>query len=319
VQSSQGRVRVTVRLADGIEGLEMTSLRYDRELGDVFALQDEVAQAIVAAIEPAVTQAEWRRASGKPTPQLDAWESFQRGAWLLFGLRSKEELLDAVAMFRRAGELDPTFASASALEAIAQAALLTYHWADDQAATVQATLAAAERSVALAADDPWGHTALGYACFFIGQRPRSIASFERAIELNPSLTLAYQGLSGMLASERPDEAIRIMEKGIRLSPRDPQMHLFLHQLAVAHFMAGNDEEAVRWDRESLRLRADQPHVYRVLAAACGRLGRKAEALEAIGRMLQLAPHFSLEHFQRTNSAPLVERVLGGWRLAGWKE
>lgn len=317
VQSVGDRVRVTVQLVDGVQGLQVAAERWDRELGDVFALQDEVAQTIVGAIEPALTRAERRRARQKPAPQLDAWESFQRGAWLMFGLRSKTDLLEALDLLAQARRLDSGFGSAAAMESIAHAALLTYQWADDLAATIRAAMAAAETALALGEDDPWAHTAIGYACSFAGDRSRAIAAFESAIELNPSLALAYQGLSGMLSAEHPDEALRVMEKGVRLSPRDPQMHLLVHQLAVANFMAGRYADAAARDEESLRLRADQPHVYRVLAAAYGHLGRNAEALAALDKMRQVAPQFSLEHFVRTNSDALVSRMVEGWRRAGW--
>jgi predicted Zn-dependent protease len=110
-----------------------------------------------------------------------------------------------------------------------------------------------------------------------------------------------------------------MGKAIRLSPRDPQMHLYVHQVAIAHFMAGRYADAAARDEECLRLRADQPHVYRILAASYGYLGRHAEALEALAAMRRVAPQFSLEHFKRANSAQLVERALAAWRLAGWTE
>jgi adenylate cyclase len=318
VQGVGGRIRVAVQLVDGVQGLQMAAERWDREVGDVFALQDEVAQTIVAAIEPALTRAERRRARQKPAPQLDAWESFQRGAWLMFGLRAKTDLLEALEILAQARRLDPGFGSAAAMESIAHAALLTYQWADDTDVTVRAAMAAAETALALGEDDPWAHTALGYACSFAGDRPRAIAAFETAIELNPSLALAYQGLSGMLSAEHPDEALRVMEKGVRLSPRDPQMHLLVHQLAVANFMAGRYADAAARDEESLRLRADQPHVYRVLAAAYGHLGRNAEALAALEKMRQVAPQFSFDYFQRTNSDALVTRMVEGWRRAGWQ-
>lgn len=317
VQGVAGRVRVAVQLVDGVQGLQMASERWDRELDDVFALQDDVAQTIVAAIEPALTRAERHRARQKPAPQLDAWESFQRGAWLLFGLRAREELREALPLFAQARQLDRDFGSAAALESVAYSALLTYQWADDTEQAVAAAMAAAETSLALGEDDPWGHTALGYACSFAGDRPRAIAAFERAIELNPSLALAHQGLSGMLSAEHPDEAVRVMEKCLRLSPRDPQMHLLVHQLAVAHFMAGRYADAIARDEESLRHRADQPHVYRILAAAYGHLGRSAEAQAALATMHRIAPQFSLDTFQRTNSEALVTRTLEGWRRAGW--
>ena len=319
VQVAGGRVRVAVQLIDGVQGLQVTSERWERELGDVFALQEDIVSAIVGSIEPMLARAERQRAQQKPTPQLDAWESFQRGRWLLFGLRSEDDVREALRLFRRARELDPGFASAAAHESIAHVTLLTYLWEAHSSETIGAALRAAETSFALADDDPWSHAALGYACSFAGDEPRAIAAFERAIELNPSLTLAYQGLAGMLAAEHPDEALRVSEKAIRLSPRDPQMHLLVHQLAVVHLMAGRFADAAASDEESLRLRADQPHVYRVLAAAYGYLGRGAEALDALEKMRRVAPQFTLEAFQRANSAALVARCLEGWRRAGWTE
>jgi adenylate cyclase len=319
VQRTGGRIRVSVELVDGILGHQISRERYDRELGDVLALQDEIVLALVSSIEPALTRAERQRARAKPATHLDAWECFQRGSWLLFNLRSKDEIEQALGLFRRARELDPALSTATALEAVCHAVSLLYQWYDEQETAVAAALAAAETSIALADDDPWAHTALGYACTSSGDVPRAIAAFERAIELNPSLTMAYQGLAVALSAEQPDEAIRVMEKAIRLSPRDPQMHLFLHQLAVAHLSAGRYEDALRHEQESLRLRADQPHVYRIIAAACGHLGRNAEALEALEKMRRLAPHFSVESFRRANSASLVERCLEGWRRAGWQE
>jgi TolB-like protein/Flp pilus assembly protein TadD len=319
VQRLEGRVRVTVELIDGILGHQIHAERYDRELGNVFALQDEIVMAIVGSIEPALSRAERQRARLKPTTHLDAWDCFQRGAWLLFGLRSREDLAQALVLFRRARELDPALSTAVALEAVCHAAALTYQWSADPAQSVADALEAADTSVTLGEADPWAHAALGYACSAAGDPRRAIAAFERAIELNPSLTMAYQGLAVALSGEHPEDAIRVMEKAIRLSPRDPQMHLFLHQLAVAHLVAGRYDEALKWEEDSLQLRADQPHVYRVLAAAYGHLGRSTEALEALEKMRRLAPHFSLEHFRWSNSKTLADRCVEGWRRAGWKD
>ena len=318
VQRTGGRVRVTVELVDGILGHQISRERYDRQIGDVEELQDEIVPALVSAIEPALSRAERQRARAKPATHLDAWECFQRGSWLLFNLRSRDEVEQALTLFRRARELDPALSTATALEAVGHAVALLYQWYDDHDTAVANALAAAEASIALADDDPWAHTALGYACTSSGDVSRAIAAFERAIELNPSLTMAYQGLAVALSADQPDEAIRVMEKAIRLSPRDPQMHLFLHQLAVAHLSAGRYQDALRCEQESLRLRADQPHVFRVIAAAYGHLGRGTEALDALEKMRRLAPHFSVESFRRANSPALVERCLEGWRKAGWR-
>ncbi len=319
VQEAAGRVRIAVQLVDGVQGLQVASERWERELGDVFALQDDIVHAIVGSIEPALARAERQRAQRKPAPQLDAWEAFQRGRWLLYGLRSEDDTREALALFRRARQLDPGFAAAAAHEAMACVTLLAFLWEDEADEARGAALRAAEESLVLDQDDAWGQTALGFAASIAGDDPRGIAAFERAIELNPSLTLAHQGLAGALHAERPDEAVRICEKAIRLSPRDPQMHLLIHQLAVAHLMAGRFADAAAADEESLRLRSDQPHVYRVLAAAYGYLGRSGEALAALDKMRQVAPQFTLDAFKRANSPALVERCLEGWRRAGWRE
>ncbi|MEO7438545.1 MAG: adenylate/guanylate cyclase domain-containing protein, partial [Candidatus Binatia bacterium] len=268
VQRVGGRLRVGVQLIDGLQGVQVTSERWDRELGDVLALQDDIVHVIVGSIEPALSRAERQRAQRKSAPQLDAWESFQRGRWLLFGFRSDDEMREAVRLFQRARELDPAFASAAALESIAHVVQITYLWSDGPEVGAEA-LRLAELSLALAEDDPWGQTALGYACGLTDDHAREITAFERALELNPSLTMAYDGLAGALGVEHPDEAVRIAEKAIRLSPRDPQMHFLVHRIAVAHLIAGRFADAAARDEESLRLRADQPHIYRTLAASYG--------------------------------------------------
>lgn len=317
VQEAGARVRITVRVIDGLQGVQVGTERFDRELGDVLALQDDLVQVIVAAIEPALMRAERERALRKAVPQLDAWESFQRGRWLFFALRSPDELREAMRLFQRARELDPSFGTAAAFEAMAHMMLFALVWDDDLDAAVPEMLRLAELAVSLAEDDPWSLTALGYACSLAGDDARAIATFERAIELNPSQAVAYEGLAGSLTTDHPDEAIRVAEKGIRLSPRDPQMHFLLHRIAVAHFVAGRYADAAARDEESLRLRPDQPNVLRVLAAAYGYLGRNPEAIATLEKMRRLAPRFTLAGFRRVNSAALVERCLEGWRRAGW--
>ncbi len=318
VQSVGGRLRVGVQLIDGLQGVQVTSERWDRDVGDVVALQDDIVHVIVGSIEPALARAERQRAQRKSAPQLDAWESFQRGRWLVFGFRCEDDMLEAIRLLQRARELDPAFATAAALESIARIVQITYLWNDTAEVGAEA-LRLAELSLALAEDDPWGQTALGYACGLTGDHAREIPAFERALELNPSLTMAYDGLAGALGVTHPDEAVRIAEKAIRLSPRDPQMHFLVHRIAVAHLIAGRFADAAARDEESLRLRADQPHIYRTLAASYGYLDRKDEALAALEKMQHLAPQFTVERFRRANSAVLVARCLEGWRRAGWTD
>lgn len=317
VQEIGGRVRVAVQLIDGVQGVQVTSERWERERGDVLALQDDIVAMIIGAIEPALARAERQRAQRKPVPQLDAWESFQRARWLAFGLRSADEVREAVRLYARARELDPSFATAAALEALARFTLITYLWEPDPERAAPELLRVAEIGLTLDEGDPSVQAALGYACGINGDHAREIAAFERAIELNPSLTIAYEGLAGALCAERPDDAIRVAEKAIRLSPRDPHLYFLVHRIAVAHLMAGRYEDAIARDEEALKLRADQPQIYRILAAAYGHLGRSKEALAALEKMHQVAPHFTVEGFRHANSPAIVDTCLEGWRRAGW--
>jgi adenylate cyclase len=127
-------------------------------------------------------------------------------------------------------------------------------------------------------------------------------------------------LGGALSSlGRPDEGVGLIEKAIRLSPRDPAMHELLFDLGLAHFLAERYEEAIGWEKKSLQSRPHQPGAYRVLAASYGHLGRTEEARAALDTMRELAPDFSLELLRIHVPPAVVERYLEGWRKAGWKE
>jgi adenylate cyclase len=318
VRRSGERIRVGCELLEATTGRQLWAERYDRKLEDIFALQDEIVDAIAASIEPALrVGASGALAAREPPTSLDAWESFQRGWSRLHRATKKEDADEAIALFRRARELDSSFSTAFAAEAAGHCASILYQWTDSVSASVAAARRAAERSVELDESDPWAHLALGVVNSFSGDRLRAVSALERALELNPSLTLAYQAFGVVFAVERPDEAIRVLEKGIRLSPRDPFVFLFHHQISVAHMMAGRYEEALRAAERSVALRADQPHAYRVLAACHGHLGQVEAARAALEKMYQLSPNFSVTNLRLSNSEPLVERYLEGWRKAGW--
>jgi adenylate cyclase len=318
VRRAGKRIRVGCELVDAPSGRQLWAERYDRELEDIFALQDEIVDAITAAIEPALrTGAGAVLVSREPPANLDAWESFQRGWSRLHRATKKEDVDEAILLFHRARELDPSFSTAFAAEAVGHSMSILYQWTDSVSASAAEARRAAERSIELDENDPWAQLALGVVSAFSGDLTRAIPAFERTLELNPSLTLAYQGYGVALSVDRPDDAIRILEKGIRLSPRDPFLFLFQHQIAVAHMMAGRYEEALAAEEKALRLRTDQPHAYRVLAACHGHLGEVDLARAALEKMYQLSPNFSVENLQLSNSPALVERYVEGWRKAGW--
>ena len=318
VRKAGDRVRVSVQLIDATTGLHVWAERYDRELSDVFALQDEITETIVASLGPALSRAEIRRVRHRPPEKLDAWDCAQRGLWHLFQY-TKADIVEAQSWLNRAIELDPGSSRAFSLLAFSHLFGIIYRWSESPAQCRADALRAAEQAVALDEEDPAALTALGFVCSMTGQLERAIAVLERAIRLNPSSALAHWALGAALAPFGcPDCAIPLIEKAIRLSPHDPWMHEFLFNIAAAHFLAERYEQAVAHAKRSLQAKPDQPGACRVLAASYGHLGQTEEARAALDALLQLRPDFSAADLGAFLPPAVAERYLGGLRKAGWK-
>jgi adenylate cyclase len=317
VRRAGGRVRVTAQLIDATTGHHLWAERYDRDLSDIFAVQDEITETIARAIEPAMGSAERRRALTKPPQSLDAWDLYQRAVPHMLG-QTREGMREARALCERALELDPTFSDAAALSSLAHTLEIFNQWSDDVEASLAEALRSAERSVVLDPNNPRCHNALAWACNDTQQIERAGEEFERAIALNPSDAGGYWGLGTTLYGlGHPDDAVGMIEKAIRLSPRDPSMYLFLQSLGVAHFVAGRFADAADVARRAITLRPDQPAHHRLLAACCGHLGQLEEARAELAEMTRLAPGFSLEAFRYLNRM-VADGMIEGWRKAGWE-
>jgi adenylate cyclase len=317
VRKAGDRVRISAQLINATSGHHLWAERYDRELHDIFAVQDEIVETIIGSLELTLGRVERERAVRQPPQNLDAWECVQRGWWHVFH-GTRDDLLNAQSLFRKAADLDPHFSWAFGSLAISHITLLAYQWSESPAQSLADSLQAAERSVALGEDEPRAHLALGLVCLNSGRYERAVAALERAIALNPSSAASHWGLGNALSRlGRPDEAVALIEKAIRLSPHDPVMHEFLYGLGVAHFVAGRYEEAIVWAKKSLQERPDQPGAYRVLAASYGHLNCTEEARAALDTMRRLAPDFSLETLRLHVPPIIVDRYVEGWRKAGW--
>jgi Flp pilus assembly protein TadD len=176
----------------------------------------------------------------------------------------------------------------------------------------------AERAVALDGDNPNALTALGMALWLRGDYDRAHAVASRALEINPSHSPAYAVLGNVLTvSNRPDDAIATIEKGLRLSPNDPMTWSFWFAIGLAHFVAGRSEEAVESVRRSLYYRKN-PGTYRLLAAVCGHLGRIEEGRAALAELVRMTPGFSVDAFRAYFPPEIIGRYLEGWRELGWE-
>ncbi|MGD8978122.1 MAG: adenylate/guanylate cyclase domain-containing protein [Gammaproteobacteria bacterium] len=318
VRRSGDRLRVTAELVDAAGGHQIWSGRYDRQLSDIFEIQDEITAEIAASVGPALSQSEMRHAIRRSPQDLDAWTSLHRGMWHLFH-RSKEAMVKAREWGKAALDLQPDSATAWSLLCFSHMYDVIYQWTDTPEKSLQMARSAADKAMALDNEDPMALTAVGFAASFLKEHDRAISVLERAIELNPSSAFAYWALGAALGpAGRPEEAIPMVEKAIRLSPQDPLMHEFLFSIASAHFAADRYAEAIRFARRSLDIQAEQPGAFRILAAANGYLGRTVDARAALDQMLKLAPDLSEDHLRNFMPDDIVDRYVEGLRKAGWK-
>jgi adenylate cyclase len=322
VRKSGDRIRVTAQLIDATTGHHVWAERYDRELRDIFVLQDEITEAIVASMNPELRQFETERVARRDPQSLDAWDCAQRGWWQMFqpgGGRNAK----ARSLYEQAIELDPRSVWAYYGLAMTHYNDVIDLTTDSRDRSITEMVRAARRCVELDDKDPLGHVALGAAYSLTGQRHEMIAALQLAIELNPSLSTAYYWLGVLLAwGGRSDEAIENLDKAMRLNPKDPMVWITFHGVAMAHFAAERYEEAVDWAERSLHRRPKGGVAATILAASLAHLGRVEEARRIVtssygGRRL---PSLSAVERNLAFAAPAVaERYLDGLRKAGLKE
>jgi TolB-like protein/cytochrome c-type biogenesis protein CcmH/NrfG len=295
VRKDGDRVRITAQLNDVGTGSHLWAERYDRSLADVFAVQDEITEAVVAAIHPQLYAAENFRAQRKPPESMDAWDLVMRALSHYWRVTRQDNVV-AQALLEKAIGIDPNYGRA--LGVLATAYMFGAHmgWAE---ADVSAVSAVAERA-ALAAtradsEDPWAHQALGSVYLLSRRFEDSIAEYELALRLNPNFALAqgYYGLSLAYGGkwQPADEAAR---RAIRLSPRDPFSAVYFGIAAYAQFVGRHYQEAIRLAREGLRERGDFVGAHRVLTAAAAMAGETALAARALQELRRAQPNISLD-------------------------
>ncbi len=292
VRRSGDRLRITAQLNDVSTGSHIWAERYDRDIADVFAVQDEITDAIVAAIEPQLYAAENFHAKRKPPDSMDAWDLVMR-ALSHYWRVTRQDTLAAQALLEKATAIDPNYGQAFGVLATTYTFSAHMGWADMATAAPIAEQAAL---AALAADseDPWAHDALGCVYLFARRFDNSLAEFEWALRLNPNFSMA-QGYYGLALSYcgRWEDADAAARRAIRLSPRDPLSAIYYGIAAYAQFIARNYEEAMRLSREAIRQRGDFVGAHRVLTAAAGMAGKEAVAAPALQELRRVQPNVSL--------------------------
>jgi len=321
VRKAGNRVRITSQLIDADTSLHVWAERYDRDLKDIFAVQDEITEHIVTAIGPEFLSAEMRRAQRRDVRSLDAWDYIMRAAFHHSRYR-KEDIAEAQRLLQKAIELDPFNAEGFCLLAFTHLMQVQFGWSESADQSIQEAAKAAEKAVAIDDRDAWAHTALGMVDLISRRYDDAIRRLKRAVELNPSLANAYGALGQALTlAGECAEAVEQINKAIRLSLRDPFLVYWFAHLGMAAFAEGHYDVAYQWGAKVLQENPSFPGGHRLMAAIYGQLGRIEEAQAALKEMFLLMPGMTMDDVRKQvpfKNPNHMERYLDGLRKAGLK-
>jgi TolB-like protein/class 3 adenylate cyclase len=318
VRKGGDRVRITAQLNEAATGSHIWAERYDRALADVFAVQDEITEAIVAAIEPQLYAAENFRAQRKPPDSMDAWDLVMRALSHYWRVTRQDNVV-AQALLEKAIAIDPNYGQALGVLAASHIFCAHMGWTD-KATVAQTAERAALAAIRTDGEDPWAHLALGLVHLFARRFDDSLAELELALRLNPNFSLA-QGFYGLALSYcgRWEEGVSAARRALRLSPRDPLSAIYHGVAAYAEFVGCNYDEAMRLARQGIRQRADFVGAHRVLAASAGMAGLSEVAAAALQELRRAQPNVSLAWLAAEIPMRLDaerEHYLEGFRRAG---
>ena len=302
VRRADDRLRVTSQLIDAASGAHVWADRYDRATTDVFAVQDEITESVVASIEPHLYMAENRRFQTRPPESLDAWGHVMRAVPHIWTW-GEVEIEAALADLRQALAIDPEYARAHGLLAWAYITAGHMGWMPSSDAFGLA-LDAARRSVEGDGEDPWAHLALGYVHMLSRRSSAAIGELDEALWLNPNFALGHTVLGTAYGfAGAGEEGLRHLATAFRLSPRDPHQSLHHSACALCHFVAGRYRESIILNRRAVQFRPRFTSAWRSLAAAAGIAGDHDTAAEALAKIRQLQPEFSADWVEE--NYPLV--------------
>ena len=311
-------VRITAQLVDVATGSHLWAERYDRSLTDVFAVQDEITQAVVAAIEPQLYAAEEFHARRKTPDNMDAWDLVMRALSHYWRVTRQDNLV-AQALLEKAIAVDPGYGQALGLLAAHRMFSAHMGW-EDMSGAIEVAERQALAAIRADSEDAWAHYALGSVYLFTRRFDDSIAEFELALRLNPNFSQA-RGLYGVALAYRGrwEDGERAARESLRLSPRDPFAAIYCGVAAYCQYIGRNYEEAIRMARESMRQRNDFSGAHRVLTAAAAMAGQTDLAKAALRELQRAQPTISLtwlaEQMPFEHDAER-EHYLEGFRRAG---
>lgn len=316
VRKAANRVRITAQLIDCASGGHLWADRYDRELSDIFAIQDEVTAEIVGVMALKLTSDEQRRLVRKGTGNLEAYDCVLRAREQWWRL-TREGTKSAEAMLERAITLDPRFSTPYAWLSYVRVQEYINEWRKESENPLKQCRDLAKKAIALDQADPDGHNALGCARLWLRQHNAAITEYKRTIALDPNNARANVEIGWVLHyAGRSAEALEPITRGMRLDPQYPDA--YLHILAQVYFRLDRFEEAASLLKRRIIRKPDTDISRVLLAAVYGYLGRADDAKSQWADALAANPNFSLE--QRRRVLPYkdpadLQQVVEGLRRA----
>ena len=315
IRKAGTRVRITAQLIDATTGGHVWAERYNRELTDIFALQDDVTQQIVRALQVKLTAGEQERRSRAPTDNMAAYDYYWRGVEYYYR-RTQEANTQARELFARAIALDARFAAAYALLGRTHLTEWAVGWSNDPQ-SVERAAELVHQAVSFDTTSAQAHLALGYIYVWQKHYEQAIAEARQAIALNPNDAEGYAALGDILNyAGRPAEVREVMEHAMRLDPHYPAE--YLSNIGRAYFLLGQHAEAIALLHRVVIRNPEYGPAHVRLTILYSELGRLAEAQAELAEVVRIYPRLSLEHYRRApyKDLAVMERYMNGLRQAG---
>ncbi len=318
VRRSGEKVRITAQFIDALTGYHLWAERFDRDLKDIFALQDEIAFKIIKTVHEKL-ELTATRVSGRGPRNVEAFLKTLEGREHIYRPRiTKEDNVLARKLFEEAIALDPNHATAYTF--LAWTYIVDASFGKSPEESLRRAIELGQRATALDELEGFAHASLGYFYTYAAQFEKAIAHAERGMALDPNSTgVLLNSGAALTLSGRPEEAIPLLHKALRLNPFAPSIYFV--NLSAAYRMAGRFDDAVEQAKRAVERNPKDQLAYLALAAGCMLAGREGEARAAAAEVLKMNPVFSVEQFGRAlpfRDKSFVDRSIDAWRKAGLK-
>ncbi len=290
VRKGADRVRISAQLIDAVSSHHIWAERYDRELADVFEVQDEIVQRITATVMPELVKAEVKRSTSKRPEDLDAWDYWLRG---MAQIRERTPAANAKAreLFKKAIAIQHDYSDAYAGIARSHNHDASHQSAEYRMETAKQAMNAAREAVKYDGTSSRAHHELSTAYQWLNRHEDALAEVKIAVDLNPNDAVGLHALGNKSDLAGEPDGISFMEKAQRLNPEDAQLHSHLTFLARAYLNAGAHDDAIDRARQAIRRSPEYAPAYYILAIALGRVGRRDEARRELSKCDVLHPGF----------------------------